>query len=267
MTLPRDGDGPYRMRMFTKSEQGLNSEHTEYHCMFTKSEQVPDREHNADLVINLFSKKSADILRVLLVNYPKTWALRDLATESGTALGYTSRVCNTLISQRLALRSSVRSELKLMAPEELLRRWAAFSHFATTTAFTEYYTSEQDITAFLGRIKTVSSGDYALTGLSGALLVEPFVRPTNTHIYLRKGSDAGKLAAGLGLIPVEADGNVKIAVAKSDGIFYGVQEIDGVKVVSDIQLYVDLYNYPARGREAADEVWKKIEKRWEKSRE
>lgn len=83
-------------------------------------------------------------------------------------------------------------------------------------------------------------------------------------MYIWKGSDAGKLAHELGLMPVEENGNVKFAIAPSNGIFYGAQEIDGIRVVSDIQLYVDLYNYPARGREAADELWKNIEKRWDK---
>jgi hypothetical protein len=231
--------------------------------MFTKNERQMNSEHGQDLVVNLFSKKATDIIRVLLVNYPKNWVLRDLAKESGTALGYTSRVSNTLISQRLALRASARSELKLMSPDDLLRRWASYSNFAANTSFIEYYSSEQDIGKFLARLKCLESSEYALTGLAGALLVEPFVRPTNTHLYIRKGSDTGKLAQDLGLMPVEEKGNVKLAIAPSNGVFYGAQEIDGVRVVSDIQLYVDLYNYPARGREAADELWKKIEKRWD----
>jgi len=235
--------------------------------MFTKKEQPLNSEHGTDLVANLFAKKATDIIRVLLVNYPKTWALRDLAKESGTALGYTSRVSNTLISQRLALRASARSELKIMAPEDLLKRWATFSHFGANTAFVEYYTSEQDILKFLSRLKRQKPGKYALTGLAGALLVEPFVRPTNTHMYILKGSDSGELAHDLDLMPVEENGNVKFAIAPGNGIFYGAQEIDGIRVVSDIQLYVDLYNYPARGREAADELWKKIEKRWDKTQD
>jgi len=64
-------------------------------------------------------------------------------------------------------------------------------------------------------------------------------------------------------MPIEENGNVKFAIAASDGVFYGVQEIDGIRIVSDIQLYVDLFNYPARGREAADELFRKIEKRWD----
>jgi hypothetical protein len=154
-----------------------------------------------------------------------------------------------------------------MAPEDLLKRWATFTHFVANTAFVEYYTSEQEIGKFLSRLKGLKTGEYALTGLAGALLVEPFVRPTNTHVYIPHGSDAGKLAHELDLMPVEENGNVKFAIAPSDGIFYGAQDIDGIRVVSDIQLYADLYNYPARGREAADELWKKIEIRWDKSRD
>ena len=37
-----------------------------------------------------------------------------------------------------------------------------------------------------------------------------------------------------------------------EGVFYGVSQVAGVTVVSKVQLYVDLFNYPARGKEAAE---------------
>ena len=235
--------------------------------MFTKKEQPLKSEHSKQPLTNLFAKKAADIIRVLLVHYPKTWMMRDLAKESGAALGYTSRVSKTLIGQRLALRASARSELKVMAPADLLKKWATFSNFVANTTFVEYYSNEEDIGKFLNMFKGRERKEYALTGLSGALLVEPIVRPTNTHIYVKRETDAIEWANELGLMPIEENGNVKFAIAASDGFFYGAQEINGIRVVSDIQLYVDLYNYPARGREAADELYKKIEKRWDKSQE
>jgi len=235
--------------------------------MFTKNEQRLKSEHSNEQLTNLFAKKAADIIRVLLVHYPKTWTMRDLAQESGASLGYTSRVSTTLIRQRLALRASARSELKVMAPADLLKRWATFSNFVANTTFIEYYSHEEDIGKFLSRFKDRERIEYALTGLAGALLVEPFVRPTNTHIYIRKRSDALAWANELDLMPIEENGNVKFAIAASDGIFYGAQVIDGIRVVSDIQLYVDLYNYPARGREAAYELYKKIKKRWDNAQD
>jgi hypothetical protein len=47
-----------------------------------------------------------------------------------------------------------------------------------------------------------------------------------------------------------------------DGVFYGVSQVGGVNVVSKVQLYIDLFNYPARGEEAAEIVLKTLEKEW-----
>jgi hypothetical protein len=210
----------------------------------------------------LFASKAIDIVRVLLVRYPKSWALRDLAREAYVSLGQAFKVSDALIKERLAIRASPRTELILMEPLALLKRWAAMNNFTAHTRFIDYYASEEDLTRFLEKLKNIQGPEYALTGLAGALLVAPFVRPAKVHVYVNNAEDAGKMAISLGLMPVEESGNVRFAIPKSKGVFYGAREIDGVRVVSDIQLYVDLLNYPARGEEAAGEVLKVIEKRW-----
>jgi len=40
-----------------------------------------------------------------------------------------------------------------------------------------------------------------------------------------------------------------------EGVLYGLQDIDGINVVSDIQLYLDLKSYKGRGEEAAQAVF------------
>lgn len=214
---------------------------------------------------NLFAGRASDIVRVLLVNYPKSWALRPLAREAGVSLGWASKVAKALIRERLAIREPKGAELRLMNPFDLLRRWASFSNFASNTRFVEYYTPEEDISAFFGKVGSRKGGpEYAFTCLAGALLVAPFVRPTNAHLYVRSEADAGEWARLLGLSPVEENGNVKFAIAESSGVFYGSTVVKGVRVVSDVQLYRDLLNYPARGEEAAGAIYKIIEKRWKK---
>lgn len=212
--------------------------------------------------INLFVGRASDVIRVLLVNHPKTWTLRDLAKEAHVSLGWTSKVSNALIQERLAIRESERAELKIMNPIDLLKRWASYHNFAFTTRFIEYYSREEDFSKFFESFK-IDEPRYAFTALAGALLVAPFVRPVNAHLYVESEKDAKKIANIIGLMPVEKNGNVKFAIAESQRIFYGSKTIEGVKVVSDIQLYVDLYNYPARGEEAAEEIYKKIKKRWQ----
>lgn len=210
---------------------------------------------------NLYSGKAVDVDRVLLVRYPESLNLRDLAKEACVSLGQAFNVSKVLINERLAIRDS-NNKLKLMAPLDLLKRLASVNNFLTNTKFLDYYSQEEDISQLLGKFKKIHDIEYAFTGLTGAMLVAPFVRPTNVHIYVNDEDDAKKLANMLNLMPIEANGNVKFALAKSKGIFYGNKEIDGVNMVSDVQLYIDLLNYPARGEEAADEILKVIEKKW-----
>jgi hypothetical protein len=213
-------------------------------------------------VINIYKGKAADVCRVLLVRYPEGFTLRNLARESHVSLGQVSKVSKALINERIAIRDSSRSELKLMAPFELLKRWATVSNFQANTKFIEYYTQEEDISKFLEKFKKLNYPRYAVTGLTGAMYIAPFVRPTNVHIYVESANDAIKLANSLNLMQVEENGNVKFAIAECKGVFYGAREINEIVIASDIQLYVDLLNFPARGEEAAGEIYKEIKNNW-----
>jgi hypothetical protein len=215
---------------------------------------------------SLFAGKSIKIIRVLLVDYPAELTLREICEKAGVSLRWASVVAKALIRENLALRESQKSALRIMAPSDLLRRWGAVNNFVANTKFVDYYSKEEDITKFFGQFKGKKGPEYAFTALAGGLLTSPFVRPTNVHLYVKSEEDAKKWARLLDLVPVEKNGNVKFAVAESPGVFYGAKEIDGVRVVSDVQLYVDLLNYPARGEEAAQAVLKVIEKRWKQAK-
>ena len=211
---------------------------------------------------SLYTGKAIEVLRVLLVDYPKELNLREICAKSGVSIRWASVVANALVHEGLALRESAKSKLKIMEPLDLLKRWAAVNNFAANTQFMDYYSAEEDITKFFSKFKGKNIPEYAFTVLAGGLLVAPYVRPTNVHLYVKSEKDAKKWASMLDLLSVEKNGNVKFAIPKTLGVFYGAKEIDGVKVVSDIQLYVDLLNYPARGEEAAQAVLKVIENRW-----
>ncbi|MEW5996113.1 MAG: type IV toxin-antitoxin system AbiEi family antitoxin [Candidatus Micrarchaeota archaeon] len=211
---------------------------------------------------NMFEGKASRVVRVLLVKWPKTWDLRNLAKEAQVSLGTAQAVVNTLLKENYAIRESKRGEFKLMNPWTLLKRWAAYNTYNRRHKFVHYYTSEQEIEKFLEKMKSKKGPPYALTTLVGALQVAPYVRPTNIHLYVQSEQDARKWAELLELQPTEQAGNIIFAIPDDSSIFYGVRDIGGIKVVSNIQLYVDLLNYPARGEEAAEQLYKKIEKEW-----
>jgi len=76
-----------------------------------------------------------------------------------------------------------------------------------------------------------------------------------------------RVARELDLKPVPKGGNVKLVIPYDEGVFYGSQVVDGVTVVSDVQLYVDLYNYPSRGEEAAQYLYDRILRKWARTLE
>lgn len=211
---------------------------------------------------NVYSGKAVDVDRVLLVRYPQRLNLRALAKEANVSLGQAFNVSKALIRERMAIRESNDNELKLMTPHDLLTRLATVNNFLSGNEFVEYYTTDEDLLRVLKKFKDVENIDYALTGLAGAMKVAPYVRPSNVHVYVQSEGDAKNIAERIGLVPIENNGNVKFAIPKSTGVFYGMQKVDGINVVSNVQLYIDLYNYPARGREAAEEILKLMVNKW-----
>ena len=213
---------------------------------------------------NIFEGKASRVIRVLLVNWPKTWDLRTLAREANVSLFTAQAVANSLLRDNYAIRERKRGELKLMNPITILKRWAAYNDFNKRHAFVHYYTFEQEIGKFLEQMKSKEGPEYALTTLVAALQIAPYVRPTDIYLYVKSKEDAKKWALLLELKPVERAGNIAFVVPDDPEVFYGKQSINDVYVVSNVQLYVDLFNYPARGEEAAGELFKKIEKEWAK---
>jgi len=206
-------------------------------------------------VQNVFSSKASRILRVLLVNPKKEWSILNLAEETGTAYGHTYRLIKTMLKLGLC-RKTETNRVKVSNPGELLSRWAAYYDFNLLNETKAYYSMERELDSLLRKLPPNGEDDlkYALTLHVGASLIAPYVRPTSLHIYIE--SEEESIMKRLGLQPTELGGNVYLVKPYDEGVFYGVQEVRGVCVVSSVQLYVDLYNYPARGREAAEHLRK-----------
>jgi len=206
-------------------------------------------------VQNIFSPKATRILRVLLINPNREWSILNLSEEADTAYGHTYRVLKTLLKLGLC-RKTEANRVRVAGPRELLSRWAAYHDFNLLNDAEAYHSMEGDLDSLIGKLPSIESGKlrYALTLHVGASLIAPYVRPASLHIYVEGGG--GSLVKRLGLRPAELGGNVYLVHPYDEGVYYGVQRVRGVYVVSNVQLYVDLYNYPARGREAAEHLRK-----------
>ena len=62
---------------------------------------------------------------------------------------------------------------------------------------------------------------------------------------------------------VPSGANVSLMIPYDDGVFYGAREVEALRVVCPVQLYLDLKGYKGRGEEAAEAVWKQeLSKLW-----
>ncbi len=210
---------------------------------------------------SLFSPRTTRVLRVMLENPSRRWYVRDLAKEAGISLGQASNIKRLLIEQDFISQEDGLA-FWLARPEALLRDWAqAYSY--ETNGVRAFY-SMLRISEVEERLATECERRgirYGLALFSGANRVAPFTRYDRTFAFLNERLD--EVAAALELKDVPTGANVILLSPYDEGVFYGLQEVEGAKVVSDIQLYLDLKGYRGRGEEAAAFLFeRRIRTRW-----
>lgn len=197
-------------------------------------------------------------------NPKNAWFVKDLSTEAGISLGQAFLVKKKLLEEELIEELEVDGvkKFKLINPEKLLEEWAKNYNYNKNN-IKNYYS--------LDDIKTIESNiinycntkkiKYSFTLTSGASLVAPFLRYNRVFVYMP--GDIEKIAEDLNFKEVSSGSNVSILKPYDEGVFYNSQVINGINVVNNIQLYMDLINYKERGEEAAKFLYEqRIEKNW-----
>lgn len=206
---------------------------------------------------NPFADSASKLLRVALSNPAKAWGIRELSRMAGTSPALAILALRQLQRVGLASRESP-TEARFLDPVQLLRDWAAW--YAMKPA--KYYrfsipgvTSPEAILKLLSKERAQLPGQWALTGMAGASLVAPFATFSEVHIHLPK---ADKLRRSwqdvLRLTPDKLGPIHLIQPYYADSGSHGAQEIQKLPVVSAVQLYLDCYRYPVRGREQAEHI-------------
>jgi hypothetical protein len=209
---------------------------------------------------SVFSPKSSRILRVLLSDPAKRWYVEDLSQEAGISIGLTSRVKQALLSEEWIKQDDKR--FYLAKSEEVLNRWVNNYSYEKNKSFSFYSGfSEEQLELAIKRECEKRKYRYGLALFSGARKVAPFVRTMRFFSYI--DGDIEDIAKSLQLKKVESGANVTFLQPYDDGVFYGLQYINGINIVSDIQLYLDLKSYKGRGEEAAQAIFEqRIKPKW-----
>lgn len=207
----------------------------------------------------LFSTEDRIWMTILLLNYrDKVFTLRDFSQLSGLSLGFISQFSNLLKNAGYLAQGR---QMKLQRPGALLDVLRDI-YFFEKHDFRPYYAdskAEETIKKIrgLGRNR-----NYALTRMAGASKIAPFVRFELVDFYVPSIEEISFWKQKLKLVDVELSGNVNLIIPNDKRILTDLQHIGGIKIVNNIQLYLDLYKYPARGREQAEFLREQKIKTW-----
>lgn len=118
--------------------------------------------------------------------------------------------------------------------------------------------SSVDVLAKLRSLKIPSSVDYALSVQAGGNLVAPYAAYQEVHMYVGDKKALEYFTKRMNLKSAEQGANLILMLPYyKHSVFYDSQIIDSLRVVSDIQLYLDLHRYPIRGLEQAEHLMDK----------
>ena len=146
------------------------------------------------------------------------------------------------------------------APRELLETWA--DHYQPLARAVPLYVmgSSAEVEDRVSQWADVHGVDYALTQFSGSWRVAPMVRCRRSTIYMSLDPAVtlwDDMLAELNAKRVESGANVTLWPTSDSAVFFGTRTINHQRIVSPIELYLDLKGQPGRGQEAAQEVFEK----------
>ncbi len=213
-----------------------------------KTKQVEKKKQK-----QLYSPVATRIIRSLLNQPKENWTLQSLSEKSNASLGYVHRVVEKLEDKKYIERNK-NYKLILIDRSRLLDEWRDNYSFKINTLHS-FYTFEKNKKSLYDKIKKTSkliNSQYALTLHSGASFIAPYVRYTDVHIYIT--SNMNEWIQHLDLRPVESGANIYLIEPYDEGVMHYIQTTKGNKIVSNLQLYLDLYSYPKRGKEQAEKI-------------
>ena len=208
--------------------------------------------------VNPFSKKASLVLRQFFELPSDPHSVTSLARATGIAIGWAWDVAEELIQRGYI--AGTGEQLRLADAASVLAHWCNTYSWKKSARrnFVVPYTKQELENSLVGAW-TPSSLPWALTLLSGAdRRVGHVLHDTSTFLYARPGRPAelDELLATVHAREVAAPmpGTHTLCVLEpyyGPSAFFGTAIRDGLPVVSDLQLFLDLAHYPVRGVEAA----------------
>lgn len=204
-----------------------------------------------------FADKASLLLRYLLDRSGHAGGVREIAAAAGLSPGYVSKVIRAAEKLNyISIDSRKRASLRNI--REMLSDWSAFYNWQRNEV-ESFFMLPRPNERIDHALKHAMAGhlNCALSLHAGNNLVEPYAQSDVWHLYVGEQEASNRIKNALRLEPVARNaGNVVLMRPYyRESVFRGAREVKGFRVVSDLQLYLDLRHYPVRGLEAAEEIF------------
>ena len=206
---------------------------------------------------NIFADKASLVLRRMLKDPERLWVVRDFTGPGGVSLGMSQEVLKAMEKKGYIerVKKGPNSYAILTNKEKLISDWLEEYSFDQNVIDTYYSTDKNILNKFR---KVLKENQYALALHTGANFITSFVRTEEIFIYLSLKDwkkDILDIRQKLDLKELIRGGNIHlIHPFYKNSVFFNTQKIKGYTVVSNLQLYLDLYNFQPRGREQAEHL-------------
>lgn len=218
-------------------------------------------------VRTLFHDKATIPLRVMLQK-PQQWlTTREIAEQGNLSLGWVSQILQQMHADGYIERQRGGGS-RILRPQRLIADWLSEYAFESNELF-PFQLRDSDPESALQRLRTINPGmadRYALTLSSAvhALRLKPLQRrlPFDLHIYLPDLNEDLEATLeswrrALKLRPAGHGANCfLVKPAYRHAIFFDSQASQGLRTVSDLQLYMDLFHGADPNRVEASRVLK-----------
>jgi hypothetical protein len=204
--------------------------------------------------VDVFAPRSSRLIRLLLTEPARGWQVQELAREAIVSLGLASKVKQTLVEEAFVVEQARR--LLVPDPTRLLREWS--EHYAPARTGESHFEIGGPLFDAERRLADACKGlnvPYALTQFSGAFRITDSVRLRRATIYLEDRVE--EVLSSLKWPRVERGGKVTIWRPYDVSVFWGTRQVDGMTVVSPLQLYLDLVAAGEEGHAAAETILRK----------
>lgn len=218
---------------------------------------------------NIFADKATLILREMLKQPDRKWVVRDFVNSLPISLGMAGEVISAMEKLGYVEREKrgASSFTILTNKERLIRDWTQAYRFDRNEV-TLFYNPDLNLNQVSRFFEQRRLQDkYALTVHAGANLETSYVKTDCIHLYIDQNIFDQILLdvrQQLNLKQLVQGGNVYLVRPYyKNSIFWGAKKHGAVQVVSNLQLYLDLYHFHPRGLQHAEYFKSQIEQKGE----